>query len=210
MTLSDEAWIAEARRQFAATGTWDIPITPPPAPPAAAAAERLPCPNCGRELERFRRYDIASTEPLRWCPNCYGFWARGDALATGVVGSSDDREALYAAEAAPRCRQCERGGRLNANGVCRRCGWTRPALACPACSTPMARERVKGVELDACGACRATWFDIGEIRRMYGLVRPQSMASSTVDETAGPSDTDLALGAAQILLGAFFRLPLPF
>ncbi|MCC6386735.1 MAG: zf-TFIIB domain-containing protein [Dehalococcoidia bacterium] len=207
MALTDDQWIAEARRQLAATGSWDIPVTPAAVrPPDAATEAPLPCPNCGRELEIFRRYEVLATEPLRWCPGCFGFWARGDALSAGVADPADDREALFAAEVPARCRSCDKG-RLDAAGVCRGCGWTRPALACPSCGAPMGRDTVKGVELDACATCRATWFDIGELGRTYGLARPQSLAAAIVDETAGPTDQDLMLTAARVLLGMFLRLP---
>lgn len=207
MPLTDAQWIAEARRQLAATGSWDIPVTPPSfRPPEAMPATPLPCPNCRRQLETFRRYDVHATEPLRWCPGCFGFWARGDALAAGVADAGDDREALFAAQAPARCRSCDKGG-LDAAGVCRGCGWQRPPLACPSCGTPMGRATVKGIEVDACAACRATWFDIGELGRIYGLTRPQSLAAATIDETAGPTDQDLMLSAARVLLGMFLRLP---
>ncbi|MEW5739397.1 MAG: zf-TFIIB domain-containing protein [Myxococcota bacterium] len=41
--------------------------------------------------------------------------------------------------------------------------------ACPACTTPMQPLWVKKVPLDWCGACRALWFDRGELAEALGV-----------------------------------------
>ncbi|MCC6382616.1 MAG: zf-TFIIB domain-containing protein [Dehalococcoidia bacterium] len=206
MGTSDEAWLAAARARFAREGDWDVspvPVTAsvPPTPPAGPS-----CPYCPGHppLSVFVRHEVGSRQPLRYCPQCYGFWARGDALAFGVADAADDHPALTAVSFPPRCRAC--GGHLKPDERCAGCGTKAAPLACPDCGREMQRVRQRGVVLDACGKCGGLWFDTGELGEAFGLEPPRSLASSLVGDDPGPSDSDLLLAAAAIAARAL----LPF
>lgn len=211
MALTDEQWIAEARRQLLAAGTWRIPITPPALPPQQPAAAAAPgCPWCpGRPpLAVFTRREAVSPRPLYCCARCFGFWAPRDSLLAGAADAGDEHEALYASLGPARCRAC--GARLKPDGACRACGKVLPPAMCPDCNRDMDRETRNGITLDRCARCGGTWFDIGEVGRVYGLARPQSLACAMVDEHAGPDDSELALRAIGVLARMFVPfLPLP-
>ncbi len=208
MGLTDQEWVAQARERVARGEDWESPdgaslaitISPPP-------AERtlLICPYCGAPhiLEVFRRYEVASAEPLLYCPRCYGFWARGDALAHGVADPYDEHSALYAHPAPERCRICS--GRLDGEGVCRKCGKGIPLLNCPACGVAMARGSLGGVTVDTCDACKGVWFDVGELSIAFGLKPPQSLPMQTVDENAVPEGAEGWEEALTTVLGLLLR-----
>jgi Zn-finger nucleic acid-binding protein len=209
MKISDDAWIAAARERVAHGHDW---ATPPeevsganPAPRAAAPQARLLCPYCKEHptLTDLHRYETASTEPLWYCPACYGVWATDASLAGGVADESNESPVLYAERAAPRCRSC--AGHLDEHETCRKCGKTLPRLNCPLCGREMARSAQKGVTLDHCTACRGTWFDTGEIAAVFGLTPPRSLAAHYVDQLP-KDDRPEWLIALDVLL----RMFLPF
>lgn len=207
MGVSDEAWLAAARARFAADGDWDVspaPSTATSAPPPEPSGPV--CPYCATHppLRVFVRHELVSREPLRFCPQCYGFWAKDDALALGVADPVDDHPALTAVPFPARCRAC--GGRLKSDEHCAACGSAPAALVCPGCGQRMRHLRERGVTLDACAHCGGLWFDTGELGAAFRLERPQSLASSLIGDEPGPSDSDLLLAAAAIAARAF----LPF
>jgi Zn-finger nucleic acid-binding protein len=212
--LTDDAWLSRARDRLAQGGSWESPPAgaenpesepghPSPEPAIPEPESGGPrCPYCSAHgsLTVFPRYESGGNTPLLYCPACYGFWARGDCLALGVADPMDESPALYAHTAPRRCRAC--GGRLRDDETCVKCGQALPKLDCPACGREMVREKQRGVTLDVCGPCGGAWFDTGELAAAYGLQPPQSLSASTVDDD-GPSDGDLMMQAAGILLGGF-------
>jgi Zn-finger nucleic acid-binding protein len=70
----------------------------------------------------------------------------------------------------------------------------------------MERFEREGMQLDQCAACRGTWFDTGEIARVFRLEPVQGLAASTVDEHALEGSPPPWLLAAWILGRVF----LPF
>lgn len=211
--LTDEEWLARARARLASTGSWEPDEAPAPsaslpavAPEPAAAVRSPRCPTCdGRPpLEIYRRYELVTFEPLRYCTRCYGFWARHDALARGVHDPYDTHPALTALPAPARCRLCF--GRLKPDGVCRDCAAVPPPRPCPSCDLPMLPEERDGVTLDHCQPCAGLWFDLGEIARVYRLAPAQGLAAATVDETAADEEPPAWQLAAEVLL----RMFLPF
>jgi len=196
MRVSDEQWLAAARAR-AANGEWErrpgeVFEALAKIPPAVAATASLPpalsCPFCpgGPALQPFIRYELLTASPLSLCPNCYGFWAQGDALDRGVADAGVDHPALRQALAPRRCRLCH--GRLDDDDVCRSCGTRLPPLECPACARPMDRFDKAGIRLDTCNLCHGTWFDIGEITHVYKVPIPQGLAASTIDEHAADDE----------------------
>lgn len=163
------------------------------------------CPACeGRPaLEVFRRYELITVEPLRYCPRCHGFWAAGDSLARGVADAGVDHSAVLAAQAPARCRSCF--GRLTEDEVCRKCGKRLPLYDCPACGHQMERRKEGAVTLDACAPCRGTWFDVGEVAAVYGL-RPAPTAMEKVYGELEPVEESSLVMTA---LGIVARLFLP-
>lgn len=218
MKLSDEEWLVRARARAQAAGSYDEPVGFEPLPPPAVAThdeddaplgpadER--CPYCAEHplLAIYPRYEIVTLEPLRYCPRCYGFWARKDALSRGVADPRVSHPALDASLAPGRCRLCF--GRLDAAGACRDCAAPAPVLRCPACTMPMARVEQQAVTLDRCDPCAGVWFDMGEIARVYKLPPVPSLTTAAI----GPGDVtadDLPPAwqlAAEVLLEVF----LPF
>jgi Zn-finger nucleic acid-binding protein len=188
MALTDEEWIAEARRQLTADGNWSIPMTPAAKPSAPAGGDVTPpgpiCPICAdrRPLAVFARRDIVTAEPLRYCERCYGFWAAGDALSGPVASPDDEREPLYARPFPARCATC--GKRVYDGIRCRRCAIDLPRLHCPACGNEMERFTSEGVTLDSCAPCKGTWFDVGELGQLNHLTRPEPPASGVADLVA--------------------------
>jgi len=211
MKLTDDQWVARARARVAEGKSWE---TPPeeqltalaPMQPAVAETHGDRCPYCEAHpaLEVVRRYEVASSEPLLRCPSCYGFWAKGDALAHGVRDPADEHPSFVAAAIKPRCRAC--GGHLKPDLVCAKCGKALPALACPSCGKPMERFQREGITLDACAACKGTWFDVGEIAAVYGLQPFQDYAASLIDEHAADDEPP---GWA-LMLGTVLRVVAPF
>lgn len=214
--LSDDEWIARARQRAGPDGAWQR-FAPPELPSAeesarrsaerATAAGALRCPACesAPPLEIYRRYELLTAEPLRYCRVCLGFWAKGDSLARGVRDADDGSTAFTAALAPARCRAC--GGRqIDGDGKCRDCGEVPGPRDCPGCGRSMAQTIRSGVRLDECGACTATWFDTGEIGRVYGLAPSQGLAMRTVDEHGAGRSGAGAMMAAGLVLRAFFRL----
>lgn len=212
MKVSDEQWIAEARARAATGAGWErdwsaiagslrTPDEPGESNPAA-----LRCPYCDAapELETVRRYEVFSTQPLLRCPSCYGFWANGDALATGVRDPYDEHPSFFAIVAPARCRSCH--GHLKEDESCRKCGQRLKQLNCPECSKPMERWKKEKLRLDTCAACHGTWFDVGEIAVVYGLAPPQSWPASLIDEHAADDEPE---GWAVFLLSAL-RFLAPF
>ncbi|MEX1104373.1 MAG: zf-TFIIB domain-containing protein, partial [Dehalococcoidia bacterium] len=170
----DARWLAEARARVAAGGPWKR--TPAEIERAvhtvrdsrrAAAPAALSCPFCEHHppLADFRRYESVTFTPLRYCPNCYGFWATGDSLARGVGDPGTDHPALRAGQAPRRCRVCN--GHLKPSGDCTKCERALPPTRCPACRTPMTRFEQKGITVDGCDTCHGTWFDMGEIAAVF-------------------------------------------
>lgn len=207
--MTDEEWLQEVRGRVARGEDWEGPLDQAPFAvpvlPRPADVTVLTCPYCTERqaLEIFRRYEVASLEPLLHCPRCYGFWAKGDALAHGVADVRDEHRALYARPAAARCRAC--AGRLDENETCRQCGTKLPRLNCPACGLVMDRGTLRKVTVDTCHPCKGVWFDVGELAVAFGLEPPQSMAMAMVDEHAmdgEPEGWQLALSTA---LNIFLR-----
>jgi Zn-finger nucleic acid-binding protein len=204
MRLSDDQWLARARSS-AADGEYE-PVSPVlvsdgPSP----AVPGVPC--CafcvGRPpLEVYPRREVVSSQPLYYCPRCYGFWALAGTLDHGVRDAYDDHPAFVAALPPPRCRSCF--GHLKPNGACAKCGAVRVA-PCPGCGEPMTTYEEKGLRLDQCAKCQGTWFDMGELARVYGLQPIQGFAASLVDEHAcddEPPGWQLFIESA---LGLFLR-----
>ena len=152
----------------------------------------------------FRRVELQTIDPLRFCLRCYGFWAVGDSLSRGVADPGYGHPALEQVMAPRRCRACH--GRLKPDNTCRACGKVLPLLDCPACGKPMQRLEKDGVILDQCAPCRGTWFDIGEIVTIYQLAPYQGLAASTVDEHAADDEPS----AWAIALDVVSRLVFPF
>ncbi len=208
MGITDQEWMAQARARIARGEGWEGPEGAPlaiiPAPPPAQAT-LLTCPYCGppRVLEVFRRYEVASSEPLLYCPRCYGFWAKGDALAHGVADPYDEHHALYAAIGPARCRSC--AGRLDKDLVCRECGKRAPMLDCPSCQNTLVRGTWRGVTVDTCEPCKGMWFDVGEISVAFGLKPPQSLPMQLVDENAVPAGGEGWEAAITTALGLLLR-----
>jgi Zn-finger nucleic acid-binding protein len=210
---ADARWLAQARARVAAGAPWErSPDEIERAAHAvrdgrrAAPQSTLACPYCDHHppLETFRRYELVTHIPLRFCPNCYGFWAAGDSLARGVADPYDDHPALRSVQAPRRCRVCS--GHLKPNGDCTTCKRALPAANCPSCGRPMSRFTRKGITVDGCAPCKGTWFDMGEITAIFEVAPPQGLAASTVDEHATDDDPPAWLMALDILL----RLFVPF
>ena len=212
MTASDEAWLAAARAR-ASAGEWERPAeamfadVKRHATARAASEPATPkCPYCSEHpaLLRFQRFELQTIEPLLFCGSCFGFWAKGDALARGVADPGHAHPALEAGLAPRRCRACF--GHLKPDNTCAKCGQPLPSLQCPACSATMERFDKEGVTLDQCAACNGVWFDIGEIVRVYGVARVQGLAASTVDEHAYDDEPPGWL----IALNVVSRIAFPF
>ncbi|MCC7364473.1 MAG: zf-TFIIB domain-containing protein [Dehalococcoidia bacterium] len=224
--LTDDEWLARVRAGVADGQDWETAVGrasdgAPGDPPALASADApgqaeqaqarvYPCPSCDQHwpLEVYRRYELVTTVPLRYCTRCYGFWAAGDALARGVRDPFDEHHAFSAAVAPTRCRACG-GHRFTPEGKCRGC--EKPAIPynCPGCGVQMERYKDKGVTVDRCKACQGTWFETGEIARIYGLAPVQGLAMSQVDENAPDNIPPPAFLALNVLARLF--LPwLPF
>lgn len=216
MTTADDRWLAAARTRSAA-GTWErdadaifadlrrqAELLRSAEGPAGAPQPR--CPYCASHPEMlvFRRRELRTIDPLRLCPQCYGFWAVGDSLARGVADPGDEHPALAQALAPRRCRSCH--GRLKPDNSCRSCGKSLPLLDCPECRRPMDRYEKDGILLDQCPPCRGTWFDIGEIVAVHRLPIHQGLAASTVDEHAADDEPP---GWA-VALDIISRLVFPF
>ena len=214
-TDPDEAWLSQARARVAAGSAWERSTAEIEAAARAvrdtrqdSAPDALCCPYCDAHppLELFRRYEMVSSTPLRYCPRCYGFWAAGDALARGAADPYDDHPALQPARAPRRCRAC--GGHLKPNDDCARCGRPLPPLDCPQCKRAMDRMEQHGVKLDMCLACKGLWFDMGELAAVYNLQPVQGLAASTVDEHAtddAPPDWATAIWLVARLFAPFLR-----
>jgi hypothetical protein len=170
--MSDDEWLARARARQAHGDGWETPgaelfAASPPPPDHTPARPRCPyCPGAFL-LTEFHPDVAASQVPLLYCRNCYGFWAAGDSLSQGFESEYVDAPALLAAQAPPRCRSCF--GYLKPDGVCAKCGKSRPPTSCPACGKEMQRFDRGGVTLDACDPCHGIWFDMGELAAVYGL-----------------------------------------
>lgn len=212
MKVSDEQWIADARTRAAAGSGWErewdgiaAELTLKDAVKGAPRTD-LACPYCSAHppLEKVRRFDVFSTEPLLRCPACYGFWAKGDALSTGVRDQYDEHPSFYAVRAPARCRTCH--GRLRDDESCVNCGEKLALLNCPSCGKQMERWKKGSLKLDSCPACAGTWFDVGEIATVYGLTPPQSFPASLVDEHA----TDDEPPGWQLFLMSALRILAPF
>ncbi|HET7738607.1 MAG TPA: zf-TFIIB domain-containing protein [Tepidiformaceae bacterium] len=175
----------------------------------AASPRVYSCPACeGRPaLEVFRRYELITVEPLRYCPRCFGFWAAKDALSRGVHDEGSDHPAVLAGRAPARCRFCF--GRLREDEVCRKCGKSLPEYLCPSCDSPMQRQRGGGITLDHCGACSGTWFDTGEVRATYGL-QPAPTAMRKVYGEALDQEPESEISLILQALGIVSRIFLPF
>jgi Zn-finger nucleic acid-binding protein len=180
--------------------------------PAAASTNPSPppvpvCPRCeGRPpLERYRRYELQTFDPLWLCPRCFGFWAVGDSLSRGVADPYDDHPALRAALPPRACKAC--AVPLKPNGDCPRCGGAGLAPGmCPTCGMQMASADQHGLVIDHCAPCRGTWFDTGEIVARFGLRPVQGLAASTVDESApDPVPSTLLEIALLVLRALIFR-----
>ncbi|KAA0241233.1 hypothetical protein EDM76_00395 [bacterium] len=209
MGMTDQEWMAQARARIGRGEDWEAPVGAPlaiiPAPPPGKTT-LLTCPFCAgqRVLEVFRRYEVAATEPLLYCPGCYGFWAKGDALDHGVADPYDEHDALFAVRGPLRCRAC--AGRLDKDSVCRECGKGLPLLNCPSCGNVMAHKTLRGVAVDTCEGCKGTWFDVGELSAAFGLKRPQSLPMQTVDEHAISEEAPGWEDALSTALGLLLRL----
>jgi Zn-finger nucleic acid-binding protein len=209
----DAAWLAEARARVARGGPWErsraeVERAAHAVRDArrAAAPAPLSCPFWDHHppLETLRRYELVTNTPLRYCPNCYGFWAAGDSLAGGVADPYDDHPALRAGPPPRRCRACH--GHLKPNGDCTKCKRPLPPATCPSCRKPMARFERKGITVDGCDTCHGIWFDMGEITAVFEIPAPQGLAASTVDEHATDDEPPSWLVALDILA----RLFIPF
>jgi Zn-finger nucleic acid-binding protein len=140
-----------------------------------------------------------------YCRNCYGFWAAGDSLSQGFESEYVDDPALIAAQAPPRCRECF--GYLKPDGMCAKCGKSRPPMACPVCSRAMQRFDRGGVTLDGCEPCHGVWFDMGELAAVYGLKPGEERPLPGVGDPNQPQQSGHeALNAAFIIARTF----LPF
>jgi Zn-finger nucleic acid-binding protein len=166
------------------------------------------CPSCERRppLERFPRYQVVTYEPLRYCPFCHGFWARGDSLARGVADPYSQHPALRHMPVTA-CKAC--GKRLDENLNCTKCDWVAPALDCPSCREPMHRVKTGGVVLDICGSCEGIWFETGEINALYGLSNRPASLIATMFPQASECDGLEGIDVADIIALAITFLPLP-
>jgi Zn-finger nucleic acid-binding protein len=212
MTISDDEWAAAARAR-AAAGDWERPADAVFAELRAQADQRkvaappaLLCPYCDSHppLAILQRYELQTATPLRYCNNCYGFWAAGDSITAGLSEPGDGHPALHAARGPRRCRSCF--GHLKPDGACAKCGKTLPPLNCPACGKVMERMTREGVQLDQCAPCTGVWFDTGEIAAVFKLEPAQGLAAATVDEHATDDDPPEWLTAAMVV----GRMVLPF
>ncbi|MGE5595044.1 MAG: zf-TFIIB domain-containing protein [Hyphomicrobiales bacterium] len=212
MRLSDEEWLARARARYAATGEYvpeELPVLTPEERAAIAKPETpaaLPCPYCADHppLEVYARHEVVANEPLRYCPHCYGFWARRDALVPGVHDPNDHHPAFSADLPPGRCRLCF--GHIKLDGSCQSCGNAAPPAMCPSCRQPMYHIEQQGITLDRCDPCDGIWFDMGEIARVYGLRdRPGLAQPSATSWSADPAEDREPVApwqlAAEVVLG---------
>lgn len=214
--MSDDEWVARLRGRYAEGGLAALEADPvfddaeddgsaAPTMPTATAAR---CPACEARppLERLPG-EHALAEGLRHCPACFGFWASDSAVAMGLSSLATGHPAAHAVEAPRLCRACD--GHLKPDGVCAKCGVSRPMLVCPSCERPLERFSDAGATLDRCPACRWTWFDVGEISRVYGLERPDGLAAAGALQGGRPDDAIAggggAWGMALGLLGGLLR-----
>jgi Zn-finger nucleic acid-binding protein len=208
---SDDDWLRAARARFTAEGTtWDTSpdLTPSEAPPPAAPASELPCPYC-TEPPLLRSLSAPGL-PIGglYCPQCYGIWMPNAALAAGISLDSDPPPVLTAARAQARCRKCF--GHLDGDEVCRKCSAKLPLLKCPSCHAEMVREKERGVLLDRCGACAATWFDTGELAAVFDLKPAPTVMENYAAQMAANSPfarrsaLDVGADAAIAILSQFF------
>jgi Zn-finger nucleic acid-binding protein len=113
----------------------------------------ITCPRCGIELARPDD-DVDD----RWrCGTCRG-------ALVGIEGLAHDLVAV-APELLPA------GNVRDVTMIGRRS--TEPAIACPACASPMAPVFLGGVELDRCDEDALVWFDSDEYARVIAAAREQ-------------------------------------
>lgn len=67
-------------------------------------------------------------------------------------------------------------------------------ILCPGCKAPMAPRPYRGVEIDACSACRGVWFDTGELARAARKPLPAFLRS-------GPSSRACPTCAVPLVVG---------
>lgn len=192
--MSDDEWVSRLRERYAGGGMAAVENDPvyddvagEDEQPGTGAAVIPHCPACEARPPLAPLAGETSTwDGLLHCPVCYGFWASDQVVAAGLAGAVD-HPAAHALEGPRRCRACF--GHLKPDGNCAKCGKSRPALVCPACSATMAPFANGPVALDRCGACRWTWFDTGEVRRLYGLGDgDDSGLASDLVKTMPPAD----------------------
>lgn len=212
MKLTDEEWVAQARRRVAHGESWDagsaldlMALGNEPRQPKQPA---LLCPFCEPHppLEEVRPFESTTVTPLMRCRSCCGLWAAGDALTSGVRVTTDDDPAFFAVPAPARCRAC--GGWLRDNETCVKCHKSLPRLNCPRCGKEMQRARQQGVTLDTCEACDGAWFDVGEIGQVFGLKPTASLAASYVEQQHGMEEDPPPAWA--LALDILLRVFVPF
>ncbi|GIW18436.1 zf-TFIIB domain-containing protein [Tepidiforma sp.] len=189
----DAAWVAAAR-QRAAAGAWER--DPGEVFAALADAPRAPrragtpvCPSCpGRPpLTPYRRAGSPSAPPIQCCDACHGAWVPDAALAAG----------LDLAELPVSAPGRDAGTPTEAD--------TSAGRPCPSCARPMEPIPAGPAVLDRCPACRAAWFDTGELVRVFGIPpAPPGLPGGD----AGPADAP-AVAAWQLALDLAMSLLLP-
>lgn len=189
----DAAWVAAAR-QRAAAGAWErapgeVFAALAEAPRAARPAGAPACPSCpGRPpLTPYRRAGSPAAPPIQCCDACHGAWVPDAALAAGL-----DLAEL------PAGAPGREAGPLPAAD-------TPASRPCPSCARPMEPLPAGPAALDRCPGCRATWFDTGELARVFGIQpAPPGPPGGDVDAANAP-----AAAAWQIALDLAMTLLLP-
>jgi Zn-finger nucleic acid-binding protein len=113
------------------------------------------CPKCARVLAAQRFGPVQVDE----CPGCRGIWFDADELGRAKDHSQPDANWLD-------FEVWTRGDQVRGSAA---------TLRCPACGTALVALRYgddPAVELDHCPACRGTWLDSGEFKKLVdGLAR---------------------------------------
>jgi Zn-finger nucleic acid-binding protein len=176
--MTDDEWLAAARARYEREGA-DFDIDPdlgtaePLAPAQGGSGMR--CPYCAEPpfLQVFPRSTLETSGEVYCCPQCYGFWAPPGSIEGGLDVAAGDHPALRASKPPPRCRACF--GWLMPDGRCAKCKKPLPSLNCPACGLEMTRSEQHGVRLDQCSKCSGTWFDMGELAHVFGIMPAGSL-----------------------------------
>lgn len=150
------------------------------------------CPACAdAPALRLLNPDLGFRFPLRRCDDCHGVWASSEAVTIARTHYHASHYVMVEGHGRQACRRCSALLAPGA-GACEACGGTQ-ALRCVQCAGPMAVVVVAGVTLDVCRACRAAFFDRGEL----GLIA-RAHHRAFQRKMAGPKASKVASGFGDV------------